>query len=110
MAISEASLDHVYGTVYKPVFFQKLASFGIVPRTVDEEAKLLALGASQYAGYLEHIAKQASAQGDLISDAYTHYLGESPEVELNQRYKLAAAQWMNDPTTRAAAFALASGN
>jgi hypothetical protein len=100
-------LELCFEQVYQPVFFDKLASRGLVPNTEAEAAQLLEIGAAAYREHVEILAKQASANTSLISAAHSYFLGGSAQVDTNSRYKQAASAYAADPAIRAAALAIA---
>lgn len=58
----QAAIDH-------PVFFQKLASFGIAPQTQEEAATMIELGSGLLVAHQQQETKQASGLSSLLAKA-----------------------------------------
>ncbi|MEM2989889.1 MAG: hypothetical protein QXQ02_01735 [Halobacteria archaeon] len=103
--------------VYIPTFLNKLAAYGIVPRTEDDIKSLVKMAAM-----LSQLDQANTLARSVVGDETSRFIKESTDELSKNMYgcsdskqqenmmKLAAAQqWMaNDPTTRAAALIYAA--
>lgn len=65
-----AAHENLIAKVAQPVFFQKLASHGIVPNTQEEAQALLNMGANLFDRHSQAQAKSASTRTNLIMRAH----------------------------------------
>lgn len=98
--------------VFAPVFFSKLAEYGIQPASEDEAQRLLqAADKIRYQDQLEQ-TKVASSRGGLIDRMHQHLdqkLGKQPVSYDHPSVKSAAARLANTPLVRDAALLFQDG-
>ncbi len=109
----EATLahDHVMANIYHPVFFNKLASFNVVPRNRVEAEQLLYLGAQLYGKHQEKAAAEAEKRGSFLDFAVSRFdslAGQDARGGVSDaQVKQATAGLMGRPDVAAAASTLA---
>jgi hypothetical protein len=107
---NELAYAEVMQRVYEPVFFAKLAEFGVVPGSEREALQMLRMGGQLYGQYQQGLMKEAAAQGSFIDYAASRLdqlTGSSGGAE-DTIYKQAAAQFLHDPNILLAAQTLSA--
>lgn len=105
----EAKLAQLVQRVYAPVFFEKLAQYGIVADSHEEELALLEMAATIDNQLAQERTKQAAAGGpwqQALADLRTSIYGAATVSD--DQHKQAAASLAQDPELAEAALLYAS--
>lgn len=105
---AEQAYDRIMDQVYRPVFFNKLASYGVVPGNTKEAEQLLYLGAQMFARHREKLAAEADARGTFLDFAVARLDGSTQASGgfTDAQVKQASAAILGDGATLAAALTL----
>lgn len=100
----QAAYEQIVASVSRPIFFEKLAQHGVVPRNETEAAQLLQIGSQLIAMEAQEAQKQASASGSILDLAMAD-LGLVGDAD--NQIKVAASRLIDDAVVGPAAYALA---